>query len=70
MTIDEFKKTGFGANMRASYRGHIYNLTGCNFIEALIELTGEDGEPLWARCENVELIKENTNEIIYKHNAL
>jgi len=56
MTTEEFNKTKFGANMKASYRGDTHNVIGVNFFEALIELECEHDESMWARCENVDLV--------------
>ncbi len=56
MTIEEFNKTGFGANMKAIYRESTHNVISVNFLEALVELECDFDESLWARCENVELI--------------
>jgi len=57
MTIEEFNKTGFGANMKCIYDGVVYDVSSVNFNEALIGMCTElDDELMWARCENIELI--------------
>lgn len=57
MTIDEFEKQGWTANMKAKYNGVVYDIGACNFVEYLICLDVEDDECLWVRCENIELVK-------------
>lgn len=60
MTIDEFNKTRFGPGMKIKYDGEIYPLISTDFQEALFGfiINGGDLNNLsWARCENVEIIK-------------
>lgn len=56
MTIEEFNKTQWGANMKFSYKGQVYDVCSVNFGEALIGYCTEfDDELSWVRCENIEL---------------
>lgn len=58
MTREEFNKTGFGANMKASYDNVIYKILSVNFTEGLLGLVDTDchDDVFWVRCENVELV--------------
>jgi len=67
MTIEEFDKTSFKAEMKAMYKGEIREIVTVDFEEKLIgfedpteELFDEEGESIavinWVRCENCELI--------------
>lgn len=59
MTQDEFLHTGWKAGMRATYKGEIYPVAACDFVEALIALDGVTlgtDEPTWVRCESVTLV--------------
>ena len=57
MTIDQFNNTRFGAGLKASYNGTIYNLQGIDFTECLFELKhpGWPDDAFWVRCENAEI---------------
>lgn len=68
MTIQEFDKTGFKAEMKAKYKGEIREIATVDFEEKLIgfedqteKVFDKEGEELavinWVRCENCELIK-------------
>jgi len=63
MTKKEFNSTLFSNGMKAIYRGYPYRITACNFIEYLLELTDDENDCIWVRCESVELVemKENGN---------
>lgn len=57
MTIEEFNKTQWGANMKFAYRGANYEVCSVNFFEALIGYCADhDDELSWVRCENIELL--------------
>lgn len=57
MTQEEFSKTGWGANMKCTYKGAEYNIVSVNFQEKLVALEcGEDDE-IWVRCENIEFVQ-------------
>ncbi len=63
MTIEEFNKMGFHANMWVMYKGEKHYMISLSFPEALFGLvpTKEDYPPdewSWVRCENCELITE------------
>lgn len=62
MTREEFAQTRFTANMKAEYKGHIYNVISVNFEEGLfglfdseIDFDGND-DLFWVRCESVKLV--------------
>lgn len=57
MTIDEFNATRFGPGMIAVYREGAHPILAASFDEALLSLDvdGPD-EPIWVRCENVEIV--------------
>lgn len=64
MTQQEFDKTFFAAGMQFKYLGFVYCLVSVNFQEKLIGLYDglnakdcEDGDVMWVRCENAELVK-------------
>lgn len=57
MTLDEFDKTSWSAGMKAKYRGVVYDISSCNYVERLISLyIDDDGDDIWVRCENVEIV--------------
>lgn len=62
MTLSEFENTAFGAGMKAIYRSHTYRITACNFVEYLFELTDEENDNIWVRCENIELVESKKND--------
>ena len=59
MTIDEFNNTRWTASMCCIYMGERRDIASVDFNEQLIgmvNITDLDGELIWARCENIELI--------------
>lgn len=61
MTLDEFDKTRFGANMWVMYKGQKRYVISVNFPERLLGLCDgkadiEPDEWTWVRCENVKVI--------------
>lgn len=56
MTIEEFNKTRWGANMKFAYKGNVFDVTSVNFGEALIGYCTDDDELSWVRCENIDLL--------------
>tara|TARA_R110000824_G_C14863152_1_gene641454 strand:- start:278 stop:457 length:180 start_codon:yes stop_codon:yes gene_type:complete len=59
MTREEFDKTGFGANMKASYDdGIIYKVQSVSFTEGLVGLIDVDefDDVFWVRCESIDLV--------------
>lgn len=58
MTIEDFDKTAFRAGMKVEYKGKNYDLSSVNFEEKLIgfDVDESDDDPMWARCENVQLL--------------
>lgn len=62
MTIEQFDKTGFSANMRVDYLGQIYHLVSVDFKEKLFGIDMYGAADLkWVRCENVNLILPKSN---------
>lgn len=57
MTKKEFENMRFSKGMKAIYRSYTYRITACNFVEYLFELTDDENESIWVRCESVEVIK-------------
>lgn len=64
MTQQEFDSFCFGCGMQAIYCGHAYAVVTVNFKERLLGLYDglnaqdcEDGDVMYVRCENVELVK-------------
>ena len=64
MTIDEFNETLWTVGMRGRYKdGIIYPIATCDFDEALIGLDGVvsgSDDPMMVRCENVDIVSEDT----------
>jgi len=52
MTIEDFKKTEWGAGMKCIYRGEEKEVNGVAFDECLVSLEID----WWVRCENIELV--------------
>lgn len=62
MTLDEFDKTSFHANMWVQYQDSKRYVISVNFEERLLALTdGKTVTPLdewsWVRCENIKMIE-------------
>lgn len=64
MTQQEFDSFCFGCGMQAIYCDHTYAVVTVNFKERLLGLYDglnaqdcDDGDVMWVRCENVELVK-------------
>ena len=57
MTKKEFENMRFSKGMKAIYRSYTYRITTCNFVEYLFELTDDENDCIWVRCENVELVE-------------
>ena len=63
MNIEDFKNTRFHADMWVTYNGEMKYVISVDFVEFLFGLADEKSdipadEWSWARCENVDLIKE------------
>jgi hypothetical protein len=63
MNIEEFKKTRFHADMWVIYNGEFKYVISVDFVEFLVGLVDEKAdipadEWSWARCENIDLVKE------------
>ena len=58
MTIEEFDKMSFKAEMKAVYKQKQYDVVSVDFEEKLIGLSEpwDDENITWVRCENCELI--------------
>lgn len=58
MTIEEFDKTSFKAEMKAKYKESEYDIATVELEERLIGLSEpwDDENIIWVRCENCELI--------------
>ncbi len=61
MTIDEFNKTGFGANTRCIFKMKTREVITVSFDQQLIGLKeicdgSCDDDIEWVRCENVAII--------------
>ncbi len=63
MTIQEFDKQPFGANMTCNYMGAIFEIWSVSFDERLIMIAPPNTDidkdydiGRWVRCENVDLI--------------
>jgi hypothetical protein len=56
MTLEEYDKTGWTGNMKAEYRGQIYDIGAANFPEYLIALDDGTDDYTWVRCENITLV--------------
>ena len=54
MTIEEFNKTAFGADMEMTYQDKVYEIVSVDFEEKLIayKLEADSEQYSWARCEN------------------
>lgn len=57
MTKKEFDKANFKKGMKAIYGSYTYRITGCHYLEYLLELTDDENDCIWVRCENVELME-------------
>ena len=58
MTIDEFNRTSWGANMECFFNGKLRDIVIVNFDQGLLALDNgqEDTDDLdWVRCENIKL---------------
>ena len=62
MTKKEFESTLFSKGMKAIYRSYTYWITACNFVEYLLELTDDENDCIWVRCESVELVENKQND--------
>ena len=61
MTKKEFENMRFSKGMKAIYRSYTYRITACNFEEYLLELTDDENDCIWVRCETVELVEMKQN---------
>lgn len=58
MTFEEYDNTGWTGNMKAEYKGSVYDVAAANFPEHLVALDDDaNGDDyMWVRCENIILI--------------
>jgi len=59
MTLIQFEETAWKAEMTAKYLGKEYDVVSVNLKEAIVGLAekqSDDDDPMWVRCENIELI--------------
>ena len=68
MTIEEFNSVGWTPGMKARHRdGNVYDVTGCDFEEKLVGLSGmvsgaSDDYISWVRCESVDIAKSEASK--------
>lgn len=56
MTIEEFDKQSWGANMKCIYMNNEHFIVSVNFQEKLVAVDCGDDDEIWVRCENIKLI--------------
>ena len=54
MSSSEFDSIAWSSGMSCNYHGRRFAVESVDFVERLIGISIDDGEPLtWVRCENV-----------------